>query len=151
MRHFDLRDFIGGALLIALGVFVAVYAGTHYQIGKPGNMGPGFFPAALGCILAGLGLIVLLLSFRLSAHAWEVPSIAWRSLLSILASVAVFSLIVERFGLVPATVALTFVAALAEPRFRGRRTLLLGASLSVLSWLIFTVGLQMNLPAFSKP
>ena len=151
MRHFDVRDFIAGALLIAVGIFVAVYAGTHYRVGAPGNMGPGFFPVALGCTLAGLGLIVLLLSFRLSAHAWDVPSIAWRSLLSILASVAVFSLIVERFGLVPATVALTLVAALAEPRFRGRRTLMLGAALSLLSWLIFTVGLQMSLPAFSTP
>ncbi len=151
MKHFDLRDFLGGALLIALGVFVAVYAGTHYRIGEPARMGPGFFPVALGCILAGLGLIVLLLSFRVSAHAWEVAAIAWRSLAAILIAVAVFALIVGRFGLMPATVALTFVAALAEPRFRWRRTLLLAVSLAVLSWLIFTVGLQMNLPAFSQP
>lgn len=151
MKHFDVRDFLGGALLIALGIFVAVYAGTQYRVGEPARMGPGFFPVALGCILAGLGLIVLLLSFRTSAHAWEVSPIAWRSLIAILSAVAVFSMIVGRLGLMPATVALTFVAALAEPRFRWRRTLLLGLSLALLSWLIFTIGLQMNLPAFSKP
>ncbi|MEO8835144.1 MAG: tripartite tricarboxylate transporter TctB family protein [Caldimonas sp.] len=151
MKHFDVRDFISGALLIAVGIFVAVYAGTHYGIGQPSRMGPGFFPVALGCILAVLGLIVLLFSFRFSAHAWEVSAIAWRPLAAILAAVAVFSLLVDRFGLVPATVALTFIAALAERRFRLRRTVLLAAALALLSWLIFTVGLQMNLPAFAKP
>ncbi len=151
MKHFDLREFTSGALLVALGAFVAAYAGTHYRIGAPAHMGPGFFPVALGCILAVLGLIVLLLSFRVSQHAWEVAAIAWRPLGAILVAVAVFALIVGRFGLMPATVALTFIAALAEPRFRWRRTLLLAVSLAVLSWLIFTVGLQMTLPAFSKP
>lgn len=151
MKQFDVRDFLGGALLIALGIFVAVYASMHYRVGEPARMGPGFFPVALGCILAGLGLIVLLLSFRISAYAWEVSPIAWRSLVAILASVAVFSVLVDRYGLVPATVALTFIAALAELKFRWRRTLLLAVSLALLSWLIFAVGLQMSLPAFSTP
>ena len=118
MKHFDFRDFLGGVLLIGLGLFVAIYAGTHYRVGEPARMGPGFFPVSLGCILAGLGLIVLLLSFRPSAHAWEVPSVAFRPLIAILTAVAVFGLIVYRLGLVPATVALTFIAALAEPRLR---------------------------------
>lgn len=151
MKHFDFRDFLGGVLLIGLGLFVAIYAGTHYRVGEPARMGPGFFPVSLGCILAGLGLIVLLLSFRPSAHAWEVPSVAFRPLIAILTAVAVFGLIVSRLGLMPATVALTFIAALAEPRLRWRRTVLLGASLALMAWLIFTLGLQMNLPAFSRP
>ena len=46
---------------------------------------------------------------------------------------------------------LAFVAALAGREFVPRRTVLLGISLGVLAWLIFTVGLQMDLPAFSFP
>src|SRR5260221_3068998 len=45
------KDYIGGALVILLGTG-AVAIGRTYEIGKLSRMGPGFFPVALGCILA---------------------------------------------------------------------------------------------------
>lgn len=149
MNHIDVRDLIGGALMIAFGVFVAVYAGHEYTIGQPARMGPGFFPVALGWILAGLGVIIALLAFRKTVHVLQPPPFTLRGLFAVLAAIAAFALLVTPAGLVPATIALTFIAACAERKFYWRRTALLAASLSVLAWLIFTVGLQMTLPAFA--
>ena len=45
------RDYLGGVLMIALGLGAAL-EGSTYSIGSLSRMGPGFFPVALGVILA---------------------------------------------------------------------------------------------------
>lgn len=149
MKNVDRNDLTGGLLLIAIGAFVAIYAGTHYQVGQPARMGPGFFPVSLGCILAGLGAVIALLAFRKKIHALTPPPFALRPLLSVLGAVLAFSFVVSWLGLVPATIVLTFIATAAETPYNLRRTVILSLSLSLIAWLIFTVGLQMTLPAFT--
>ena len=149
MKQIELRDLIGGLALCAIGLFVALYAGSHYEVGRAARMGPGFFPVMLGWLLVGLGLLIVLLSFRRRVQALTPPPFRLRPLLAVLAAVAVFSLLIGRLGLVPATVALTFVAALGERQFKLRRTALLAVFLALLVWLTFTLGLGMQLPAFS--
>lgn len=149
MKYLDTRELIAGLSLMAVGLFVALYAWGHYQIGQPARMGPGFFPVVLGSVLALLGVIVALMAFRPTLHVLIPPPFAVRPLLAVLASVAVFSLLINRLGLIPATFALTLVAALAERPYKLRRTVLLSIALSAIAWLTFTLGLQMNLPAFA--
>ncbi|HEY9095435.1 MAG TPA: tripartite tricarboxylate transporter TctB family protein [Hydrogenophaga sp.] len=149
MKHIEIRDLVAGALMVAVGLFIAAYAGTHYKIGTPSRMGPGFFPVALGLILAGLGVIIALLAFSKSLHALTPPTFALRSVLAIPIAILVFAFLVERAGLIPAALALTFVAAIADKSLKFRRTLLLGIALALISWLVFSVGLQMTLPAFA--
>lgn len=151
MKHIDVREFIAGATLIAVGLFVALYASSHYKIGEPAHMGPGFFPTALGWILGGLGAIVLVLSFRKTVHALTPPPFALRSFVAVVISVAAFSVLIERIGLMPTTVVVSVIASMAGQSFKLGRALLLGVFLAVLSWLIFTVGLQLTLPAFKLP
>lgn len=149
MKNIEHRDLAAGALLCACGLFVALYASSNYTIGDAGSMGPGYFPMVLGWVLAGLGVIIALLAFRKTVQVLHPPAFRLRPILAILASILVFSLLVERLGLVPATVALTAVAVFAERPFRLKRSLLLAAGLSLISWLIFTVALSMSLPAFN--
>ncbi len=151
MKHLDLRDFIAGAALVAVGLFVALYASSHYRVGAPARMGPGFFPTMLGYLLAGLGAIVVLFSFRKTIHALTPPPFELRPFLAVLIAVAAFSVLIERIGLVPTTIVMTVIAAFANSQFRLGRALLLGVCLAVLSWLIFSIGLQMTLPAFALP
>ncbi len=148
MKHIDVRDLTAGLSLVAIGTTAALYAGSHYQVGSPAQMGPGFFPVALGWILAALGVIIGLLAFRRTLHTLNPPPFALRPLLAVLMAVFVFTQLVERAGLVPATWLLVLVAALAERPYRWGRTLLLAVILSFLVWLVFTVALQMTLPAF---
>jgi len=53
------KDFWSGLMFIGTGVFFAVWAMTHYQMGTAVRMGPAYFPAVLGGLLAVLGLIIL--------------------------------------------------------------------------------------------
>lgn len=149
MRHIGYRDLVAGAVMMVLGLFVALYAGSHYEIGRPAHMGPGFFPVVLGWVLAGLGLVIALFAFRKTVHTLHPPLFALRAITAVSIAILVFSLLLEWLGLVPATVALTFVVVFAERPLQLGRTLLLAISLALISWLIFTVGLQMTLPAFA--
>jgi hypothetical protein len=149
MRQIEYRDLAVGLLMTGLGLFVAIYAASHYSMGDAARMGPGFFPTILGGVLVALGLLIVLFAFRKTVHALHPPPFVLRPLIAVLAAILVFSLLVERLGLVAATIALTFVVVLAERPFRLRRTLLLAGGLALISWLIFTVGLQMTLPAFT--
>lgn len=151
IKHFDARDFIAGAALVAVGLFVALYASSHYKVGEPAHMGPGFFPTVLGWVLAGLGAITVLFSFRRTVHAFEPPPFALRPFLAVLLAVAAFSLLIDRLGLVPTALIMTVIAAFASDGFHLGRALVLGVCLAALSWLIFSVGLQMTLPAFAFP
>ena len=149
MKHLDKRELIAGLMLTGVGLFVALYAAEHYQIGQPARMGPGFFPVALGSVLAFLGVVVALLAFRPTVHVLVPPPFAARPLIAVLISIAVFTLMINRLGLIPATLALVMIAACAERPYKLRRTVLLAIALAVIAWLTFTVGLQMTLPAFA--
>lgn len=151
MKHVDIREFAGGLLLIVFGLFVALYAASNYTIGAPARMGPGFFPVVLGWLLAGLGVIITLLAFRQTVQHLHPPPFRPRPFLAVLGAILVFSLVIGRLGLVPATFALVCVAAFGESPYRLRRTVLLGICLGLLAWLVFTLGLQMTLPAFNFP
>jgi len=148
MNKVDQRDLVAGIILAAFGLFVALYSASHYEVGEASRMGPGFFPVSLGWLLVALGLIVLLLAFRNTVQVLTPPPFALRAIVAVPCAILVFSLVVDRFGLVPATFALTLVAVLAEKPFKLRRTLMLAAGLSLISWLIFIVGLNMTLAAF---
>jgi len=148
MKNVDRREFAAGALLTLFGLFVALYASSSYEWSDGGRLGPGFFPTVLGWILAGLGLLIMGLAFTAVVHALTPPPLRLRAFLAILAAIAAFALSLEHLGLVPATVILTAIAVLAERPYKLRRTVLLAACLALLSWLIFVVGLDMQLAAF---
>ena len=96
MKKVDARDLIGGLALVAIGVFAALYASSNYQVGTVAHMGPGFFPAALGWILAAVGAVIVLIAFRAPIHALKPPPFELRPFLSVVFAVAVFGLLVER-------------------------------------------------------
>ena len=145
----DIRDLVAGILMISVGLFVALYASNHYQVGSATRMGPGYFPTLLGYILAALGLVIALLSLRKTVHVVQPPPFTWRPFVAVMAAVALFALLITRIGLVPTTILMVMVTASGSNSFQLRRAVLLGVSLSVIAWLIFSLGLQMTLPAFA--
>jgi hypothetical protein len=148
MQARDYRDLVGGLALIAIGVAVAVNSVMTLNIGTVTMMGPGAFPAGLGVILAVLGAgIAIPALFR----AGRLPRIDVRPFLAVLASIFAFALVMERFGLVPAVTALTFIAGLADRKLSFVRTVILAAVLSVIATLVFRTGLGLPIPIFSWP
>lgn len=145
----DIRDLIAGIAMLVMGLFVALYAASNYQVGTAARMGPGYFPSMLGWILAGLGLVIALLSLRKTIHILTPPPFTPRPFLAVMAAVALFALLISRIGLIPTTIVIVVVTASGSNSFQLRRALVLAVSLSVIAWLIFSLGLQMTLPAFA--
>jgi hypothetical protein len=66
------RDYYGGALMMAIGLG-AIIEGRQYPLGTLSRMGPGFFPVALGAILALVGLAIIATA-RFTAASFPQPS-----------------------------------------------------------------------------
>jgi hypothetical protein len=135
----DYRDIIGGGVLICAGAFVAAYATTQLEVGSLARMGPGLFPAALGVLLCGFGVIIAVPAlFRQGTPI----SLDVRPLVFVLASILVFGLTIRRFGVAPAVVVMTLVATLADQRVSWLGAIVLAVVLAGLAVLIFNVGLD---------
>jgi len=136
------RDFCAGALLVAAGI-AALVIGRGYRLGTLLSMGPGYFPRIVGGLLAGLGLAVMLASFRANGA----PLSAWRlrPLLLVLASIVLFGWGLERYGLVAASMLLVVVACLADRSRKVSEAIGVAVALTLIAWLVFVKGLEMPL------
>ena len=141
----DWTDVIGGAALLAFGLWFVWHAGVEYDMGSMRRMGPGFFPTVLGWLVAGFGALLLLPAlFR--RGEWPLPAI--RPLVTIVAGGLAFAWMIEPLGLVPATVALVCIVAFAETQVRLLRTAILAVALSAMAVGVFSEGLGIPIPAF---
>jgi len=152
------RDRLGGALLVALGAATTL-AGIGYGLGTLRQMGSGFYPATLGVLLALIGLVLLATaSRRPDAHLANAPAeaahlsgpaVQWRGWLCILGGALAFVVLGQHGGLVPASFASVFVAALGDRRNSVRDAALLAALMTLLGVAIFHYGLHVLLPLFT--
>jgi hypothetical protein len=129
-------------LTVAIGVF-AVAQGAAYSLGSLTRIGPGFFPAVIGAAMILLGIAIVAEGRRRDAEPIQRP--AYLSLLAVLGGIAAFALLIERAGLVPAAAALVMISSLASPRPRLLPILVLAATVSAFSVLVFAVGLGLSL------
>ena len=74
--------------------------------------------------------------------------IQWRPTALVFAAVAFFALTVDGLGLLPATFGTGLLAALARPGTRPLRALAIAVGLTLASWIIFVVLLQLRLALF---
>jgi hypothetical protein len=111
MRIRNPRDFWAGALYLALAICV-IWIGQNYQLGSSARMGPGYFPIALGLVLAVFGVVSIGRSFIRSGEA--ITAFAWRPLALILGSTMLFGFLLDRVGILIALPCLIVVSALAS-------------------------------------
>src|SRR5687768_3015173 len=109
------RDFWAGAIYLALAA-VVLSIGRNYSLGSSARMGPGYFPVALGAILAVFGMVSVGRSFLRPGEA--ISAFAWRPLVLVLGSVVLFGLLLDRVGVLIALPCLIVVSALASRHSR---------------------------------
>lgn len=138
------RDFWAGAIYLALAAVVIVI-GRNYSFGSSARMGPGYFPVALGSILALLGAVSVIRSFLRPGEA--VGAFAWRPLLLILGAVVLFGLLLDRAGAVVALAALMIGGAFASQYSRlDLKTVAAFGGLIAFCVLVFVKGLGVPMP-----
>lgn len=142
------KDFYGGGLILLLGLLIA-YQAVSYRIGTLSAMGPGFFPLALGIILAVCG--VLIAGFGSSQPAGphvEHGGVDLRGWCCIILGIISFIVVGEYGGLVPATFAIVFLSALGDRGNTLLSALLLAVVMVGVCVGVFWWGLQLQLPLF---
>jgi hypothetical protein len=138
------RDVFSGLALLIFGIVVAFVAASDYRLGTLLRAGPGMFPAIVGVIMALLGGAIAVTGvLKRSGYAAEdaapPETVEMRALIVILASIGIFGLLVDNFGLLPAILAQIFVAAFAEKKVRLGHTLILAPILAAMAIVIFQV------------
>ncbi len=141
-------DTWAGILCLVIGL-LTLWQAVTYSIGTLGDMGPGFYPAVLGVLLAITGALIALTG---SDTVEEDPLHAvplgadWRGRLCIVAGIVVFIAAAERLGMVIATFGCVFIAALGDRSATLRSSALLAAGISAFGAVLFHVLLGIALP-----
>ena len=144
MRSRNPRDFWAGAIYLALAI-VAIWIGRNYQLGTSERMGPGYFPTALGSILALFGVVSIGRSFIRPGEA--IAALAWRPLVLVLGATVLFGLLLDRLGLLIALPCLIVVSALASRYSRLDATSVVAMiGLVAFCALVFGKGLGVPMP-----
>lgn len=143
------QDIVGGLLLIAIGLFAAIYAYSSYRLGTVARMGPGMVPVILGALLVFLGGLLLV-----PALIRGIPttiSVEWRPLIAIGLSVFLFGVTVDRFGMIPAVVLIAVMCSFADNKLRPLQVAALALVMCIVAVGIFNVGLGMPIRIFRWP
>jgi hypothetical protein len=138
-------DFLAGLLFAFFGG-LGLYLGRAYPFGSAMRMGPGYFPAILSGLLLALGIAIMLRGMAVDGdrpHAF-----ATLPMLTILASVAIFAVTVERLGIVIAVLLVTVVSSLASGTWRWREQIVLNAVMVALAVGLFAKALELPFKIF---
>lgn len=139
------KDFVAGLLFTVTGGAFAVGA-LDYELGTSARMGPGYFPLALGILLAILGALITLRSLGDTRDpTGALGRIAVKPLALIIGANVIFGVLLggvpaiglPPMGLIVSALALVVVASIAGDRFRPREVAVLAVVLAVASYLIF--------------
>jgi hypothetical protein len=139
------KDFWAGVLFIVLGGGACLIA-LDYSMGTAGRMGPGYFPRSLGLLLAFLGLILVLRSFKLQGEKISFPT--FMPLGIVLVSVFVFGAAVNYLGLVISTILLVLIASTASHEYRWKESVIASIALAIFVVIAFRYGLKLQLPTW---
>lgn len=153
------KDYFGGALIAAIGLST-VYAATGYHIGSLSQMGPGYFPAAVGVLMVITGMLIALAA-RGDAkvdtaadddesghhgHPTSLPDT--RAAVCIVLSIVAFILFGHYGGLIPATFAITFISGFGDRTNTFKQVFILAVFMCVVAAVVFEWALKLQLPLF---
>ena len=140
------KDFWSGLMFMAVGIAFA-WGSTYYSFGSSARPGPGYFPFGLAILMALLGAFLFFESLTIETEDGErIGPWAWKPLIMITATVAIFGWTLPHIGMVVALPILVVVAALAGDEFHWGEVLFNAAILTVGSWVIFIWGLKLTIP-----
>ena len=143
------KDYYGGALMILIGL-ATVVASTNYHIGELARMGPGYFPCAVGVLMAITGVLIAISaddnaeSTVAVGHSHGVPDM--RGAICIVVATLAFLFLGEYTGLLPATFAIVFISALGDRMNTVKQAFILSLGMCAIAIVVFWWLLQLQIP-----
>ena len=146
MRIKSQKDFWSGLMFIVVGGSFAIGA-LNYSFGSSARPGPAYFPFGLGVLLAILGGMILFEALTIETEDGEpIGAFAWKPLFIILGAVLLFGFMLPRIGMVISLPILVLISAYASDEHTWVGTIVNATILTVMSWLVFVVGLKLTIP-----
>jgi hypothetical protein len=140
------KDFFAGLLFFVVGLTAMIIVLRDYSLGTSLNMGPGYFPSLIGGILIAFGLYIMargLVVGEKIAGVWGL-----RPFVLLNFGIVAFGFLMNRFGMVPALVALFFISAFGGKEFRFKDVAILTIVMTAASWALFIWALDMPFRLF---
>lgn len=141
-----MEDLIAGLVTAAVGAFI-IFEASHYKLGTLRNMGPGYFPIILGCVMLALAVFMVA-----TARPGPVPQPMGmerlRGMLFVTAGFVAFAYTVEVAGLLVSVFLVVFLSALGNRITSVRTAAVLAVATAIVLTLIFRVGLGLQIEAF---
>lgn len=140
------KDILAGLIFIGFGLGTFVLA-HDYEIGSAVEMGPGYFPAAVGIVLAVIGVAAIVRGVRRKTRDPITPH-RIEPLLLVFAGILAFSFLIEPMGLLVAAAALIGIACLRRLLSNPFEVLIVYLALTGFSALVFVHWFDMQMPLF---
>lgn len=142
---FSSSDFCSGLLFLTVGLFFSIYAYTM-SLGSFARLGPGAFPFGVGVLLSLIGAVITLKSLVASGDG-NLPFNV-KSLVLITLALLVGGATLPSLGVVVSVPATVILASMASQSFSMKTALLMALLLTVFTYLVFIIGLGLQLPLF---
>lgn len=137
------REGLSALFLLICAVIVGIEA-SGLSMGRGRMVGPGYFPAILSALFALFALLLLIEALRPGRSPVELGPL--RPPVMMVAGIAAFGVLFPLIGAGGAIVVLVLLTALAETGRRPLELVILAVALVALVWLVFRVGLNLQLP-----
>lgn len=134
----NVPDLAFAVFLVALGA-LGFALSSQLTIGSAASMGPGYVPRGLSAIIMLYGLVLGVRAIFSGRQSF--PEIAFRPLILISASVALFAIILPVVGLAVTSAAVVICAGFAAYDVRLRENVVLALALSAFAVLLFVKAL----------
>jgi hypothetical protein len=141
----NVPDLVFAVFLVALGALAEALA-SDLAFGTAASMGPGYVPRGLALLLMIYGGVLGVRAMFTGRQAF--PTIAWRPLAMILASVGLFAVLLPFAGLAITSFAVVLCAGFAAYDVRLRENALLGLALAIFAVLLFVTLLGLPIPVW---
>lgn len=140
----DASKAVAGLLFGVVGAVTFFWA-QEYRTGIARQMGPGYFPSLLGIILFVLGVATIIAGVA-ARKPDPLPKIKLEPLLLILASVVSFGLLIDRAGMVIATLFCVVFACFRRLLAHPIEVILMFLALCTFNYIVFILALGMDIP-----
>lgn len=138
------KDLASGGIFLAIGLYFLIYALTDLRLGSALVMGPGYFPALVGGLLALFGVAILYRGLR--SAPTSLGKVSVRGVAMVTLAIIFFGVALRTLGLVPAVFGSVWIAALATSRNSVLQASALALALTVMTAVLFVYLLGLPIP-----